>query len=81
LYACRGGLTDGFLKNTLNLKPDDLHRDFSETFRELNKRVHVQADTVLTDPDEIEEFANNAIRFNASKNVERSNGEVCISSA
>jgi hypothetical protein len=61
LYTCRGGLTDVFLRNTLKLKPNDLHREFSESFQELNKRTHVRPDTVLTDPHEIEGFANDGI--------------------
>jgi hypothetical protein len=61
LYTCRGGLTDDFLKNRLKLKPEDLHRGFSEAFQELNKQTHIRPDTVLNDADEIEEFANNVI--------------------
>lgn len=61
IYTCRGGLTDAFLKDTLKLKPDDLHHQFSESFQELNKRTHVRPDTVLSDADEIEEFADNSI--------------------
>ncbi len=61
LYTCRGGLSDAFLKCRLKLKPSDLHRQFSESFQELNKRTHVRPDTVLTDADEIEEFADNGI--------------------
>jgi len=61
LYACRGGLTDEFLKNTLKLDPKNLHRGFSATFEELNNRVHVQADTVLDDPADVEDFVNNAL--------------------
>ena len=33
LCTCRGGLTDAFLRTTLKLKPGDLHREFSESFR------------------------------------------------
>jgi hypothetical protein len=61
LYACRGGLADDFIRNTLKINPDELHRDFSLAFQELNNRVHVTADTHLTDADEIDEFADNAI--------------------
>jgi hypothetical protein len=61
LYTCRGGLTDAFLKDTLKLKPGDLHRQFSESFQDLNKRTHVRPDTVLTDAEEIEKFADNGI--------------------
>ena len=32
LYTCRGGLTDDFLKKTLNLNPKDLHSEFSNSF-------------------------------------------------
>jgi hypothetical protein len=53
LYRCCGGLSDAFLKRTLKLKPSDLHRQFSESFQELNKRTHFRPDTVLTDADEI----------------------------
>ena len=61
LYTCRGGLTDAFLRSTLKLRPGDLHREFSESFQELNKRTHVRPDTVLTDSDEFEEFADDCI--------------------
>jgi Predicted pPIWI-associating nuclease len=61
LYTCRGGLTDAFLKDTLKLNPSDLHREFSESFQELNKRTHVRPDTHLTAADDIEEFADNVI--------------------
>jgi Predicted pPIWI-associating nuclease len=61
LCTCRGGLTDAFLRDTLKLNPSDLHSQFSKSFEELNKRTHVRPDTVLTDADEVEEFADNAI--------------------
>jgi hypothetical protein len=61
LFTCRGGLTDGFLKDRLKIKPEDLHRGFSDAFQELNKQTHIRPDTVLDDADEIEEFSNNVI--------------------
>lgn len=61
LYTCRGGLTDAFLKETLKLRPSNLHRQFSKSFQELNKRTHVRPDTVLAEADEIEEFADDGI--------------------
>jgi hypothetical protein len=61
LYTCRGGLPDSFLKEKLKLDPRHLHADFGNAFQELNKRVHVRPDTVLSDADEIEEFADNVV--------------------
>lgn len=61
LYTCGGGLTDDFLKKRLKIKPEDLHRGFSEPFQELNKQTHLRPDTVLSNAEEIEEFANNVI--------------------
>jgi len=61
LYTCRGGLSDAFLKDKLKLNPKNLHREFSNSFQQLNKRTHVRPDTVLADPDKIEEFANDGI--------------------
>jgi hypothetical protein len=45
----------------LKIKPEDLHRGFSEAFQELNKQTHIRPDTILGDADEIEEFSNNVI--------------------
>jgi hypothetical protein len=62
LYASRGGLSDSFLKDKLDLDPSEFHQDFSPAFKELNKRTHLRPDTVITDPAEIEDFANTTIR-------------------
>jgi hypothetical protein len=61
LYSSRGGLSDSFIKKELNLDPAEFHRDFGPVFKELNKRTHLRPDTVITDPAEIEEFANETI--------------------
>jgi hypothetical protein len=61
LYTSRGGLTNDFLRNRLKIKPEDLHRDFSEAFQKLNDQTHVRPTTVLSDADDIEDFANNVI--------------------
>jgi hypothetical protein len=61
LYACRGGLTDDFLKTRLKINPENLHPELSKAFRELDKQTHVKPDTVLSDADEIEKFADDAI--------------------
>jgi hypothetical protein len=54
-------LHDGFIKDELDLDPKVFHQDFSSAFQELNKRTHLRPDTVITDPVEIEDFANDAI--------------------
>lgn len=61
LYTCRGGLPDSFLKDRLKLDPADLHAEFGNAFQELNKQTHARPETVVTDPDAIEEFANAAL--------------------
>jgi hypothetical protein len=61
LYACRGGMTDQFLKTRLGIKPEELHNGLGPAFVELNKRTHVRPDTELTTEAEIEEFADNAL--------------------
>jgi len=61
LYASRGGLSDSFVKNGLKLDPKEFHRKIGPAFEELNKRTHLRPDTVITDPTEIEAFANEAI--------------------
>jgi len=61
LYTCRGGLTDGFLKEKLSLDPKELHSEFSGVFQELHKRTHVREETLLADPGEIEDFSNEVI--------------------
>ena len=47
LYACRGGLTDDFLKSKLGIKPADLHSGLGPAVQELNKRTHVRPETEL----------------------------------
>jgi hypothetical protein len=61
LYTCRGGLSDDFMKHKLGVDPKALHSEFSQVFQQLHKRTHVRADTLLTDPAEIEDFANEVI--------------------
>jgi hypothetical protein len=61
LYTCRGGLTDEFLKTTLDIKAKDLHAGLGDAFQELNKRTHVRPDTELKSEEEIEEFADAAL--------------------
>lgn len=61
IYTCRGGLSDEFLAGRLKIDPDELHSGFSDSFQELNKRTHIRPDTVLSDENEIEEFAGSAI--------------------
>jgi hypothetical protein len=61
LYACRGGLNDDFLKTRLSIKPDDLHRGFSEPFKKLNAQTHLRPGAVLSDATEIDQFADEVI--------------------
>jgi hypothetical protein len=61
LYASRGGLTDSFLKNGLNLDPKEFHAKIGPSFNELNKRTHLKPHTVVTDPAELENLANETI--------------------
>jgi Predicted pPIWI-associating nuclease len=61
LYASRGGLTDSFLKNGLKLDPKEFHAEIGPAFNELNKRTHLKPDTVITDPAELANLANETI--------------------
>ncbi len=61
LYASRGGLTDVSLKNQLKLDPNEFHAEIGPAFKELNKCTHLKADTVITDPGELENLANETI--------------------
>ena len=61
LYLSRGGLTDSFLKNELQFDPNEFHAQIGPAFQELNKRTHLNPDTVITDPAELEDLANETI--------------------
>jgi hypothetical protein len=61
LYASRGGLTDSFLRNGLNLDPKEFHAEIGPAFNKLNKCTHLKPDTVITDPIELENLANETI--------------------
>jgi hypothetical protein len=61
LYASRGGLSDSFLKKELKFDPKEFHREVGPAFKELNKRTHLRPDTVIVDPAEIDDFANEAL--------------------
>jgi hypothetical protein len=62
LYATRGGLHDAFLRDELDLDPEEFHAGLGKAFSELNKRTHVRPDTLVVEPSEIEAFAERAIR-------------------
>jgi len=61
LYATRGGLHNEFLRNELQIDPEELHEGLGKAFAELNKRTHVRPETLMVDPVEIETFAERAI--------------------
>lgn len=61
IYTCRGGLTNDFLRNRLKIEPEDLHPALSKAFQKLNDQTHLRPETVMSDADDIEEFANNVI--------------------
>jgi hypothetical protein len=61
LYASRGGLTDSFVKKELNLDPKDFHAEIGPALKELNNRTHLKPDTIITDPLELENLANETI--------------------
>jgi hypothetical protein len=62
LYLSRGGLSDDFIRNTLDLDPNEFHQDLGKAFKELSKYTHARPDTIPTEAAEIEEFADRAIR-------------------
>jgi hypothetical protein len=61
IYTCRGGLSDSFLADHLQVDPSELHSGFSEAFQKLNKRTHIRLGTVLTDQNEIDDFASETL--------------------
>lgn len=61
LYQSRGGLTDSFLRNELELDPNEFHDQIGPAFNELNKRTHLKPNTVITDSGELEALANETI--------------------
>ena len=61
LYATRGGLSDEFIREKLDIDLDELHTGIGKAFLDLNKRTHVRLDTHLSKPDEIEAFANEQV--------------------
>jgi hypothetical protein len=61
LYLSRGGLTDDFIRETLELDPDEFHREVGRAFEELNKNTHGRPSTTPIDSAEVEEFADRVI--------------------
>lgn len=61
LYACRGGLPDVFLTDTLKIDPDTLNEELAPTFETLNEHTHVRPDSLVADAAQIDAFANDAI--------------------
>ena len=61
LYLSQGGLSDKFISETLELDPDEFHEKLKSTVDEISLKVHIGPDTVLTEPDKIEEFADQAL--------------------
>jgi hypothetical protein len=57
----RGGLSDDFIKDTLNLDPDEFHKELRQAFDDLSDKTHVRPNSAPTTQDEIEEFANSAL--------------------
>ena len=41
--------------------PEEFHAEIGPAFKELNKRTHLEPDTVITDPAELENLANETI--------------------
>ncbi|WP_166299296.1 hypothetical protein [Bradyrhizobium sp. 2S1] len=60
-FASRGGLTDEFFKSVLKLDPKEFHTEIGPAFNELNKRTHLKPDTVISDPAELVNLANETI--------------------
>ena len=76
LYASRGGLTDSFIKDELTLDPGEFHAEISPAFKKLNKCTHLKPDTVITDPAELDDLADNTIGalleiFDVTNNVRK----------
>jgi hypothetical protein len=59
---CEQWRFDGlFLEERTGPRSEGIPRGHRPAFRELNKRTHLRPDTVITDPAEIESFANETI--------------------
>jgi hypothetical protein len=61
LYISRGGLSDDFIRDTLQLDPEEFHQEMKDTFGELNKNTHIGPDTAPTESSEVEQFADRVI--------------------
>lgn len=61
LYACRGGLPDAFLNDTLELEPGALNDELSPAFEALNEHAHVRPGTLVVDAAQIDAFADDTI--------------------
>jgi hypothetical protein len=61
LYLSRGGLSDDFIRDTLELDPDEFHDELKDAFDQLSEIIHGRRGSVPTDPAEIEKFADFAI--------------------
>ena len=61
LYLSRGGLSDDFIRDTLELDPDEFHQELKDAFDDLSEKTHVRPNTAPTNSAKIEEFADRVI--------------------
>jgi len=59
-FAIQGGLSDETV-DKLGIDTAEMHKDMAAAMAELNKRTHVRPNTLLTDPAEIDTFANGVV--------------------
>ena len=59
-FAVQGGLSDS-LVTKLGIDASEMHRQMAAEMAELNKRTHVKPGTLLSEANEIEEFATDVV--------------------
>lgn len=62
LFLSRGGLSDDFIRDMLQLDPDEFHWGIRTAFDELSKYSHFRPNmTIPAETDQVEEFANRVL--------------------
>ncbi len=54
-------MSDGFLRDTLKLDPEEFHKELKAAFDELSEKTHVRPNCAPTEPAKVEEFGDLAI--------------------
>lgn len=60
-YAVQGGLSDVYVKGTLNLELDDIHTSLIKAVNELSKYTHIEPDTFNIPSQRVQQLANETL--------------------